>query len=559
MRKHGLFLTVVAILLPSHVRGFTSKSSSWPNQPRSIRQAGDSQHEPRLLFRCRSTRSTSTCYAFKNKQTNSPASSSIETQQLEPDDNSITKSLSDVAPPLALLLLSQFILFVGVGAIIPSIPLYGKEIGLSSAANGVVISAPAVALLLLAQIGGNYADRARKPAMIGGMLLIAVSDVGTSLANSLPTLMMARLGLGAGRCVSEAGERGMLADFGQQVPALRGRLLSAQQAVVALGIAIGAPIGGIVVEEYGPRASFLCVSAAAVLTSIFYAFLPETVMTSHYYGQDDDTNKPEKKSTNNNDWRRSIQKVVPSLATAKQSKQNRNNLQPQDPAVSQGEWKVLFQQNQWRGLALAQCGASFGFAAKIASIPLLASETLPGGAAGAGLLLSVAGLNGLIGAPIGGWLTDQLNPKKTICLSALLSSLSLMTIPFALQGDFLQDTSLVLSLPEFWTCGASEVLLQGTPLAFALVVILWSIGAAAQGPALTALAQELAPLGAEATSMALPRAAGDGTYIVAPFVLGLVADFAPWKGAECALAGATTLIGALVLAFLPPTPTDDDK
>ena len=558
MRNHGLFLTVAAILLPSHVQGFTSKSISWSNQPRSIRQDRDSQQEPRILFGCRSTRSTSSRYAFKNKQTNSPASSSIETQQLGLDDDSTTKSLSDVAPPLALLLLSQFILFVGVGAIIPSIPLYGKEIGLSSAANGVVISAPAVALLLLAQIGGNYADRARKPAMIGGMLLIAVSDVGTSLANSLPTLIMARLGLGAGRCVSEAGERGMLADFGQQVPALRGRLLSAQQAVVALGIAIGAPIGGIVVEEYGPRASFLCVSAAAVLTSIFYAFLPETVMTPHYYGQDEDTNEREK-STNNNDWRRSIQKVVPSLATAKQPKKNKNNLQSLDPVVSQGEWKVLLQQNQWRGLALAQCGASFGFAAKIASIPLLASETLPGGAAGAGLLLSVAGLSGLIGAPIGGWLTDQLNPKKTICLSALLSSLSLMTIPFALQGDFLQDTSLVLSLPEFWTRGASEVLLQGTPLAFALVVILWSIGAAAQGPALTALAQELAPLGAEATSMALPRAAGDGTYIVAPFVLGLVADYAPWKGAECALAGATTLIGALVLAFLPPTPTVDDK
>lgn len=34
-----------------------------------------------------------------------------------------------VAKPLALLLASQFILFIGVGAVIPSIPLYGKEIG----------------------------------------------------------------------------------------------------------------------------------------------------------------------------------------------------------------------------------------------------------------------------------------------------------------------------------------------------------------------------------------------------------------------------------------------
>jgi len=41
--------------------------------------------------------------------------------------------LDSVGKTLILLLLSQFLLFIGVGAVIPSIPLYGKEIGLSSA------------------------------------------------------------------------------------------------------------------------------------------------------------------------------------------------------------------------------------------------------------------------------------------------------------------------------------------------------------------------------------------------------------------------------------------
>jgi hypothetical protein len=85
---------------------------------------------------------------------------------------------------------------------------------------------------------------------------------------------------------------------------------------------------------------------------------------------------------------------------------------------------------------------------------------------------------------------------------------------------------------------------------FSAVVILWSLGASSQGPALTALAQELAPVGAEATAMALPRATGDGTYIMAPFILGLVTDsFVSMPGAECALAGAATLLGALALAL----------
>ena len=93
----------------------------------------------------------------------------------------------DVKRTLALLLAAQFVLFVGVGAVIPVIPIFAKAIGLSSAASGVVISAPAVALLLLARPAGVVADRARKPAMIGGMLAIAVADLGTACAAGLWT------------------------------------------------------------------------------------------------------------------------------------------------------------------------------------------------------------------------------------------------------------------------------------------------------------------------------------------------------------------------------------
>ena len=52
------------------------------------------------------------------------------------------------------------------------------------------------------------------------------------------------------------------------------------QAVSALGIAVGAPMGGLIVEVYGPRAAFLCVSAAATVSMFAYTFLPETVPQS---------------------------------------------------------------------------------------------------------------------------------------------------------------------------------------------------------------------------------------------------------------------------------------
>lgn len=456
-----------------------------------------------------------------------PSTTNQKTADDSIDDNNATKkprfpiflpssptnapSLDDSIPegvmgPLILLLLSQFLLFLGVGAVIPSIPLYGKEIGLSSAANGIVISAPAVALLLAANWGGTQADRARKPAMMMGMAIIAVSDIGTAVATSLPVLMVARLGLGAGRALSEAGERGMLVDLANQIPNLRGRALAAQQAVVALGITIGAPAGGLIVEQYGPRAAFLCVSAAAIVALILYAFLPETIVVD-----------------------------------SKTYDTKRDSDPPSGPKI----WMELLEKKQWQGLALCQSGASFGFAAKIASIPILAAATLPGGAAGAGALLSAAGVSGLIGAPIGGWSTDRIGAKGTAVLSGIVSSVGLMLVPVALAAS---------SSPFNVGVSIGGAALESNALFFSLAVMLWSLGATAQGPALTALAQRYSPPGAEATSLSLVKAAGDGTYIIVPFLLGLFADTFRILGVECALAGSAIVLGTTALALLVDEP-----
>ena len=94
----------------------------------------------------------------------------------------------------------------------------------------------------------------------------------------LSLLIVAWLGLGGGRDLSEAGEQGMLVDLAHQIPERRGRILAAQQAAIALGIAINAPCGGIVVEMYGPQSAFYCVSFAATIALTVYVFLPETLV-----------------------------------------------------------------------------------------------------------------------------------------------------------------------------------------------------------------------------------------------------------------------------------------
>ncbi|KAL7447640.1 hypothetical protein ACHAXS_000036, partial [Conticribra weissflogii] len=146
---------------------------------------------------------------------------------------------------------------------------------LSSVANGVVAAAPALSLLLFSRLSGERDDRTQKPAMMASMALVALFDVLTSLLSALPSLLVTRLGLGLGRGLAEAGEQGMLVDLAGRAPAPRGQALALQQAAVGLGVAIGAPMGGVVVEEFGPRSALLCVSAAVVAALGMYALLPE--------------------------------------------------------------------------------------------------------------------------------------------------------------------------------------------------------------------------------------------------------------------------------------------
>ena len=413
-----------------------------------------------------------------------------------------------LAIPFALLLLAQFILFIGVGAVIPTLPLFAKEsFGLSNAANGIVIGAPAIALLVLARPSGGFADEARKPAMMAGMGLIALSDLATALATELPVLVLARLGLGAGRCVSECGERGYLADLASRAPKYRGELAAAQQAVCALGIAVGSPLGGYAVEAYGPRAAFLCVVAAALVTLGLYALLPETL---------DAAALPARASGASG----AIESPVGGEAEGEDSTEL---------------WATLAKRDEWRGLAACQVGLQVGFAAKVTSVPLLAAALLPGGALAAGSLLSAAALTGLVGAPIGGWLADRHGARSVAVGAATISALGLMAVPLALN--------------KARVAGALEEGSQfDAGLVFSALILLWSLGVTALGPALTAIGQELAPKGSEATALALPRAVGDGAYILAPFLLGLVGDALPGVlGVECGVAGLVGLMGALAL------------
>ena len=363
--------------------------------------------------------------------------------------------------------------------------------------------------------------------MMGGMACICLSDLGTGLADSLWTLLVARLGLGLGRGYAEAGERGMLADLlagrsrrggPEEEEDWRGRGLALQQACVAVGIACGAAGGGVLVEKFGVRSGFFCVSFAAAVCLALYSFLPETLVDYRMMDGEIKSN------------------IIINTTTESDSTNSSDN---------SDEWiRLLTTSPTWRSLAICQCGASFGYACKIAIIPVLAANYLPGGIAGAGFLLSSAGLMGLIGASLGGYLTDRLGSRFAVISAGLLSGVAFALVPFGLSliDDKVESSSLALAEFHILDMGIGSA-------SFVALVLLWSIGASAQGPALVALAQQEAPPGKEATALGLPRAFGDGTYIIAPLILGYASDVAGQiiPGVACAVAGFAICLGSVAL------------
>ena len=126
-------------------------------------------------------------------------------------------------------------------------------------------------------------------------------------------------------------------------------------------------------------------------------------------------------------------------------------------------------------------------------------------------------------------MVDRFGAKTTMVITGVASGFGLMAIPFVIQSEDIG------SIPG-WT-------------AFCASVLIWSTSVAAQNPSITALAQEIAPEGGEATAMALPRATGDAMYLFVPFLLGVVVDSGVPMGSECFVAGFCGLLGVAALVF----------
>lgn len=267
----------------------------------------------------------------------------------------------------SLLLASQFPVFVAVGALIPVLPLYGQEFGLSQSSVGLLVSSPSLAKLILNLPFGQLADSlGRRVLMVGGMTLCAIADVGTGLASSLPFLIVARLLLGAGLSSSDAGSSAWVADATETRPETRASFLGVQNAVIASAFVIGPAVGGWLVGEFGLRSIFFVVAIGAATCAAGYSFLPEL----------------------------------------------RGARTAGDQEVS--SFQELLKAPEQQALAAISVAFYAGTACKISLLPTVAKEVFDAAPAEVGQLFSALAALAIFGTLVGGRLADAIGPRNIL-------------------------------------------------------------------------------------------------------------------------------------------------
>jgi MFS family permease len=157
-------------------------------------------------------------------------------------------------------------------ALVPLLPRYADEFGLSKGGAGLLVGAYAAGALVGALPGGFAAARyGPKRAVLAGLMLLAAASFGFGFAGDAWTLGVARLVQGFGSALSWAGALTWL--VAGTPKARRGEMLGTAIGSAVFGALLG-PALGAAAEAVGPRGAFIGVAVLGAALALWAARTP---------------------------------------------------------------------------------------------------------------------------------------------------------------------------------------------------------------------------------------------------------------------------------------------
>jgi MFS family permease len=157
---------------------------------------------------------------------------------------------------LLVLFATGLLFWASLAALLPTLPLYIRDIGGTKYQVGIVMGAFAVGLLLFRPWLGQLADhKGRRLVLLLGLAAVAIAPLGYLITQSIPLLIAIRAFHGLSIAAFTTAYSALVVDLSP--PSNRGEVIGYMSLVNPIGVALGPAIGGFVQAWVGYTPLFL--------------------------------------------------------------------------------------------------------------------------------------------------------------------------------------------------------------------------------------------------------------------------------------------------------------
>ena len=172
---------------------------------------------------------------------------------------------------MLLLMLNLFLVFTGIGLVIPIMPKYMEDLAISGSTVGLLVAAFSLTQLLFSPLAGRLADSfGRKRMIVIGMIVFALSEALFGIANDAVLLFVSRLLGGISAALIMPAVMAYAADVTTKEERAAG--MGYINAAITTGFIIGPGIGGYI-AEFGIRVPFYTAAIAGIIAACITLFI----------------------------------------------------------------------------------------------------------------------------------------------------------------------------------------------------------------------------------------------------------------------------------------------
>lgn len=196
---------------------------------------------------------------------------------------------------ILLLMINIFLVFTGIGLVVPIMPTYMTELHISGSVVGMLVAAFSLTQLIFSPFAGRLSDSlGRKKIIIAGMVVFALSEWLFGAVSSPALLFTARMLGGIGAALIMPSVMAYTADVTSGEERAKGMGLI--NASITTGFIIGPGIGGFI-AEFGIRVPFYAAAAAGLIAAVVTSILlPESLKIARQGQGADSLPKPTQES-----------------------------------------------------------------------------------------------------------------------------------------------------------------------------------------------------------------------------------------------------------------------